>query len=231
MAHENRILASLPPDDRLRLLSRFEPVVLPKGKVLYEAGDAVQYAYFPTDGLLSLLVITPNGDAVEVAMVGGEGFIGLPILLHSDATSYRIVAQLSTSALRIRAEPLRAELARSTLFHHALLRYTHDMLSETSRAFVCQRFHSTAQRLSRWLLVVGERAGSDTLEVTHESMAHVLGVPRSLVTTAAVELQDAGHIWYRHGHIIIKNRKQLKIAACDCYRTGDRDESRVRSAS
>jgi CRP-like cAMP-binding protein len=231
VAHDNRLLASLPPDERLRLASRFENVTLPKGKLLYEAGDAVQHAYFPTDGLLSLLVITPNGEALEVAMVGSEGFIGLPILLHSDTTSFRIVAQLSTPTLRIRAEELRAEVGRSTLFHHALLRYAHEMLGETSRAFVCHRFHSTAQRLSRWLLVVGERAGSDTLELTHESMAHILGVPRSLVTTAAVELQDAGHIWYRHGHIIIKNRKQLKIAACDCYRTRDRDEPRARSAS
>ena len=77
MAHDNRLLASLPPDERLRLASRFETVTLPKGKLLYEAGDAVQYAYFPTDGLLSLLVITPNGEAIEVAMVGSEGFIGL----------------------------------------------------------------------------------------------------------------------------------------------------------
>ena len=231
MAHENRLLASLPPDERLRLVSRLEHVVLPKGKLLYEVGDAVHYAYFPSDGLLSLLVITPNGDAIEVAMVGGEGFIGLPIVLHSDTTSYRIVAQLSTSALRIRAEALRAEIGRSTPFNRSLLRYAHDVLSETSRAFVCHRFHSTAQRLSRWLLVVGDRAGSDTLDLTHESMAHVLGVPRSLVTTAAVELQDAGHIWYRHGHIIIKNRKQLKIAACDCYRASDHDEPRLRSAS
>ena len=231
MAHENRLLASLPPDERLRLAIRCEHVTIPKGKVLYEAGDAVQHAYFPTHGLLSLLVITPNGDAVEVAMVGSEGFIGLPIILHSDTTSYRIVAQLPTAAVRIRAEALRAELGRSTLFHHSLLRYAHDALSEISRAFVCHRFHSTAQRLSGWLLSVGERAGLDTLELTHESMAHVLGVPRSVVTTAAVELQDAGHIWYRHGHIIIKNRKQLKIAACDCYRTRDRDEHRVRSAS
>jgi CRP-like cAMP-binding protein len=231
VAHENQLLASLPLDERRCLLSRLEHVVLPKGTVLYDAGDAVAHAYFPTDGLLALLVITPNGDAVEVATVGREGFIGLPILLRSDTTSYRIVAQLSTSALRIRAEALRAEVGRSIPLHTALLRYAHDVLTETSRAFVCHRFHSIAQRLSRWLLVVGERAGSDTLDVTHESMAHVLGVPRSVVTTAAVALQDAGHIWYRHGRLIIKNRRQLKIAACDCYRTSDRDEARARAAS
>ena len=231
MADDNRLLASLPRDDRLRLATRCENVTLPKGKVLYEAGDAVQHAYFPTHGLLSLLVMTSNGEAVEVAMVGSDGFVGLPIVLHSDTTSYRIVAQLPTAALRIRAEVLRAEVAHSTLFHQSLLRYAHDVLSEISRAFVCHRVHSTAQRLSAWLLVVGDRAGSDTLNLTHESMAHVLGVPRSVVTTAAVELQDAGHIWYRHGHIIIKNRKQLKIAACDCYRTRERDEPRARSAS
>ena len=231
MAPDNRLLASLPPDERLRLATRCENVTLPKGKVLYEAGDAVPHAYFPTHGLLSLLAIAPNGDAVEVAMAGSDGFIGLPIVLHSDTTSYRIVAQLPTAAVRMRAEALRAELGRSTLFHQSLVRYAHDVLSEISRTFVCHRVHSTAQRLSGWLLIVGDRAGSDTLELTHESMAHVLGVPRSVVTTAAVELQDAGHIWYRHGHLIIKNRQQLKIAACDCYRTRDRDEHRVRSAS
>ena len=159
MAHENRLLASLPPDERLRLATRFENVTLPKGKVLYEAGDAVQHAYFPTHGLLSLLVITPNGDAVEVAMVGSEGFIGLPIILHSDTTSYRIVAQLPTAAVRIRAEALRAELGRSTLFHHSLLRYAHDVLSEISRAFVCHRFHSTAQRAPQWLAAQRRRSG------------------------------------------------------------------------
>ena len=231
MSHDNRLLASLPPDERLRLAAQCEHVTLPKGKVLYEAGDAVQHAYFPTHGLLSLRAIAPNGEAVEVAMVGSDGFIGLPIVLHSDTTSYRIVAQLPTAALRIRADALRAELARSILFHQSLLQYAHDVLGDISRAFLCQRFHSTAQRLSRWLLIIGDRAGSDTLELTHESMAHVLGVPRSVVTTAAVGLQDAGHIWYRHGHLIIKNRRQLKIAACDCYRASHREGQRARSAS
>jgi CRP-like cAMP-binding protein len=226
VAHDNRLLASLPADERLRLATRSENVTLPKGKVLYEAGDAVQHAYFPTHGAVSLLAIAPNGEAVEVSMVGSDGFVGLPIVLHSETTSYRIVAQLPTAAVRIRADALRTELTRSTPFHQSLLRYAHDVLNDVSRAFVCHRFHSTAQRLSGWLLIVGDRAGSDALDLTHESMAYVLGVPRSVVTTAAVELQDAGHIWYRHGHIIIKNRRQLKIAACDCYRTSDR----VRSA-
>ena len=229
MAPENRLLASLPPAEKLRLAVRCEHVTIPKGKVVYEAGDVVQHAYFPIQGLLSRMAIAPNGDAVEVAMVGSDGFIGLPIILHSETTSYRIVAQLTTAAVRIRADALQAELARSPQFHQSLLRYTHDVLDEIARAFVCHRVHSTAQRLSGWLLIVGERAGSDTLDLTHESMAHTLGVPRSVVTTAAVELQDAGHIWYRHGHIVIKNRRQLKIAACDCYRA--RDAQQVRSAS
>ncbi|HLG56008.1 MAG TPA: Crp/Fnr family transcriptional regulator [Vicinamibacterales bacterium] len=230
MARENRLLASLQPDERLRLASRLEHVVLPKGKVLYEAGDAVRHAYFPTHGLLSLLAITPNAEAIEVAMVGSEGFIGLPIVLHSDTTSYRVVAQLSTAALRMRAEALRAELGRSSSFHKSLLRYAHDVLSETSRSLVCHRFHSPSQRLSRWLLGAGDRLGSDTLDLTHEGLAHVLGIPRTAVTEAAVALQDAGHIWYRHGHIIIKNRPQLRMAACDCYRVNEREEDHVPSA-
>ena len=108
----------------------------------------------------------------------------MTILLQRDTPSFRIVAQLATPALRIRAEEFRAEVGRSTVFHHALLRYAHDMLSETSRAFVCHRFHSTAQRLSRLLLVVGERAGSDPLAPTPEPVAPVMGLPRAHVRTA-----------------------------------------------
>ncbi len=231
MAYENRLLTALPPGERLRLATRCEHVTIPKGTVLYEAGDPVQYAYFPTHGLLSRLAITPNGDAIEVAMVGSEGFIGLSIVLHSEATSYRIVAQLATAAVRVRAEILRAELGRSSALHHALLRYAHDVLSETARSLVCHRFHSSSQRLSRWLLGAGDRVGSDTLDLTHECLAHVLGIPRTAVTEAAVVLQDAGHIWYRHGHIIIKNRLKLRMAACACYRATDRGDARVRVAS
>jgi CRP-like cAMP-binding protein len=182
-------------------------------------------------GLLSRLAIAPNGDAIEVAMVGSEGFIGLPIVLHSETTSYRIVAQLSTAAVRIGAEALRVELKRSSCLLQSLLHYAHDVLSETSRSLVCHRFHSSSQRLSRWLLGAGDRLGSDTLDLTQEGLAHALGIPRTAVTAAAVVLQDAGHIWYRHGHIIIKNRRKLRMAACECYRETDREDDRVRVAS
>jgi CRP-like cAMP-binding protein len=141
------------------------------------------------------------------------------------------VAQLSTAAVRLNAEALRTELGRSSALLQSLLRYAHDVLGEAARSLVCHRFHSSSQRLSRWLLGAGDCFGSDTLDLTHECLAHALGIPRTAVTAAAVLLQDAGHIWYRHGHIIIKNRKQLKIAACDCYRTRDRDDPRARSAS
>ena len=231
MAYENRLLTLLPPDERLRLATRFENVTIPKGTVLYEAGDPVPHAYFPMRGLLSRLAIAPNGEAIEVAMVGSEGFIGLPILLHSETTSYRIVAQLSTAAVRVSADALRTELGRSSALLQSLLRYAHDVLCETSCSLVCHRFHSSSQRLSRWLLGAGDRFGSDSLDLTHECLASALGIPRTAVTAAAVLLQDAGHIWYRHGHIIIKNRPKLRMAACECYRTADRGDHPVRIAS
>jgi CRP-like cAMP-binding protein len=231
LAYENRLLMSLPPDARLRLATRCENVTLPKGAVLYEAGDLVQHAYFPMHGLLSRLAIAPNGEAIEVAMVGREGFIGLPILLHSETTSYRIVTQLSTAAVRLSADALRTELGRSSALLQSLLRYAHDVLGEAARSLVCHRFHSSSQRLSRWLLGAGDCFGSDTLDLTHECVAHALGIPRTAVTAAAVLLQDAGHIWYRHGRIIIKNRRHLRMASCACYRAIDREDDRVRVAS
>jgi CRP-like cAMP-binding protein len=167
--------------------------------------------------MVSLLSMTQTGDSVEVATVGSEGMIGLPIVVSSAPAPYSVAVQLRTDVPRLSAETLRLELTRGSVLHHILLRYLHSLVGHMAQTAVCYRFHTARQRLCRWLLAAADRADSDTLELTQQLLAQTLGLPRTRVTAIAVELQDEGAIRCRHGHITILNRPGLMAASCECY--------------
>ena len=223
MPAANRLLAGLPRETYERLLSLVVRVPLPRGHVLYARGDPMRFAYFPLSGLVSLLATTAQGQTVEVAMTGNDGLVGLPIILHVDIASHQTVVQIAGEAFRVPADILRAECTRNASLQVALLRSTHALLDQLSQSAVCHRFHAVLPRLSRCLLVAQDRGESETLFLTHETIAHRLGIPRNRVTAAAVALQDAGVIQYRHGKISIVNRRRLEAEACECYRSGRGD--------
>ncbi len=214
---ENRLLAALPRAEYECLLPHLERVYFPQGKVLCEAGDIVRRAYFITKGMVSLLSITEDGGTTEVAMVGNEGMIGIDIILRVGVTPYRSLVQIPVDALSIKTEPLKAEFGRSVQFQELLLRYTHALLTQVSQSVVCNRFHTVEARLSRWLLEARNRVGSDSFQLTQESISHILGTPRTVVTVAANKLQDAGLIRYKRGSITILTPQRLEAAACECY--------------
>lgn len=226
----NRLLSALPPAEYARLQPHLERVQLDRGRALYHAGDAVRHAYFLTGGMASLLSTTERGETIEVAIVGSEGLAGLAAVLGTHETPYGCVVQLPAEALRVRADVLRAEFDRGGRLRELLLSYTHALLCQIGQSAVCNRFHTTEQRLCRWLLVSHDRARSDTVELTQEFLSQMLGAPRTGVTAAAVPLQDAGLIRYRRGRITILNRQRLEAAACECYRIIRRDLGRLLAA-
>lgn len=230
MSTENALLASLSPDDRQRVVRQCECVAPSKGRVLIDISDSFDYAYFPIGGLTSLMAITAQDQSLELAMIGNEGFIGLPIVLEGGSAAYQVAVRTESQMWRIRAAKLRGELDRHGALQTTLLRYCHDVQQEFAQAVICHRFHRTSQRLSRWLLAAQDRLHSEVVEVTQESLAGVLGVPRTAVTAGALVLQDAGYIRYRHGRIVIANRERLLRAACDCYRVLRREHEHAHLA-
>jgi CRP-like cAMP-binding protein len=213
----NWLLARLPRDDYDRLAPHLENVALLKRKSIFSAGDLMPDAYFPMSGIVSLLATTAHDETVEVAVVGNDGIIGLPIVLHAGTAPYDAMVLVSGSACRIKADILRAEFRRSGALQVLLLDYAHSLLLQFSQSAVCNRFHTSLRRLSRWLLMAHDRVDLDSLQLTQESLAHVLGLQRTYVNAAARELADAGLIRYRHGKITILNRERLERAACECY--------------
>ena len=215
----NRILEALPREEHARLLPLLSPVRFPKGKVLWEAGDEIRYAFFITSGMVAMLSVTYDAETVEVGMIGNEGMAGVAALLRCETAPYQVVSQLPSAALRIGVQALRAEFARSPRLQDLLIRYTHALLTQIAQSTSCHRFHTAEQRLCRWLLTTADRAGSNTLPLTQEFLAQMIGVPRSSVTAAAAALQNRGLISYSRGTIILLNRSGLESASCECYRT------------
>jgi CRP-like cAMP-binding protein len=215
----NLILASLPKSELALLAPRLTPVKLPQGQTLLDAGQTVEFAYFLDGGLASVVATMESGTSVEVGVVGKEGVIGLPVLLGTESLPNRTFIQIPASGFRIKAGHLQEAFERPGKLRQRLQRYLQVHLVQASQTAACNRLHEIAERLSRWLLMCQDRTESNDLQITHQSLADMLGTPRSTVTLAARMLQKAGLVDYSRGHIKIQNRKGLEDAACECYRT------------
>jgi CRP-like cAMP-binding protein len=214
----NRILAALPYEELTNVQRHLDRVHFKKGEVVYATGDRIQYVYFPVDGLFSLGCNTEDGSTAEIAMIGKEGIIGHPVILKHGMTLYEVSVQMATEALRIRAEVLEEEFQKGGALQALVLRYLDLFIAQVSQLSICNRFHILGKALSRWLLVAQDLANSDSLDLTHESISHALGVPRTGVTMAAGNLQRAGLIRYSRGKIVILDRVRLEANSCECYR-------------
>jgi len=217
-AVNNRLLAALPHEEYQRLQHHLEFVHLSKRRTLCEAGDPIRHAYFLNSGMGSLLGLTQGGATVEIAMVGNEGMLGLPLVLRARSTPYRIMVQIPGVALRIKADVIRAEFKRGGKLQDLLLSYTHALITQISQSAVCNRFHTMEKRLCRWLLIAHDHVDGDTFHLTQEIISYMMGTPRTGVTMAAGALQDAGLIRYKRAKITIVDRSGLEQAACECYR-------------
>jgi CRP-like cAMP-binding protein len=214
----NNLLASLPREEYEHLLPHLELIRLAPGKILYNAGEVIRHAYFPLSGMICLLATTEDGRTIEIGMIGNEGMSGIPIILKTSIAPYQIMVQLAANAARIRADKLREEFSRGGQLQDMLLRYAHTLLTQIAQSAACNRFHTTEERLCRWLLVSRDRVHSDTIHLTQEFLSYMLGVPRTSVTMIASALQKEGSIRYSRGKIFIIDRQRLEAASCECYR-------------
>ena len=200
------------------MLSGLEPVKLEYGQVLYEPTGLIRHVYFPIDCLVSLLTAVDNGRVLEVGMVGNEGMVGMPMVLGIGESAVRALVQGGGTAMRMPASRFRTEFNKNILLQRALFRYTHLLMAQVSQTAACNRFHEAEGRLARWLLMTSDRLHTDEFLLTHEFLAHMLGVRRVGVTKAAEGLRRKKLIVYSRGHITILDRAQLEKAACVCYR-------------
>jgi CRP-like cAMP-binding protein len=190
---------------------------LPFGQILYEPGETIRQVYFPGDCLISLLTSVDKRRTLEVGMVGNEGMAGMPVVLGVDISGVRALVQGGGNALRMSSMRFRAAFDRDQPLRQALFLYTHALMAQISQTAACNRFHTAEARLARWLLMTRERVGSDDFPLTHEFLAHMLGVRREGVTEAASALKRRKIISYSRGKIQILDVRGLKASTCSCY--------------
>ena len=187
------------------------------GEVLYESGGQLKHVYFPTTAIVSLLYVLENGATAEIAMVGNEGILGISLFMGGETTPSRAVVQRAGHGLRLRADLIKQEFNRAGPLLRLLLRYTQALITQMMQTAVCNRHHTVEQQLCRWLLLSLDRMSGNSLTMTQEVIANLLGVRREGVTEAAGRLQRTGLIRYSRGHIEVLDRPGLERAACECY--------------
>jgi len=218
LAIRNRILGALPNEEYGRIAPYLSAVRFEKDDVIYRSEDPIDFVYLPESGLISLLSTTETGSTIEVAMLGKEGVVGLPIILKNRIIPYDVKVRFRSDALKIKAEIFQEEFDKGQVLHEFVLRYLNVMIMQISQSSICNRFHTIEATLSRWLLTVQDQTSSNTLDLTQKVISEALGVPRTGVTVAAGALQTAGAIRYSRGKIVILDRVRLESHSCECYR-------------
>jgi CRP-like cAMP-binding protein len=214
---DNHLLAVLSARERGRVARHLGTVPLRVHDVLYQPGDPVTAVYFPLDGVLSVLMPTPEGQVLEVGVIGREGLAGWPLALGSAVTPLRTVVHSPGAALRMSAAAFRAELGRRGALARLVQRYADAFVHMVLHLAVCGYYHPLEQRCCFRLLLTSDRLDSDQFPVTQELLARALGVRRTSVSAAARGLQEGGLIRYRRGRVRVLDRPGLEAASCPCY--------------
>jgi len=214
---QNHLLAALPAADYARLAPDLELIPMPLGWAVYESGGHMNYVYFPTTCIVSLLYVMESGASAEIAITGNEGLVGISLFMGGESTPSRAVVQSAGNGYRLRASVLKKEFALGGNLQHLALRYTQALITQMAQTAVCNRHHAVDQQLCRWLLLSLDRLESNELVMTQELIANMLGVRREGVTEAAGKLQADGLIHYSRGHIKVLDRAKLEKRVCECY--------------
>jgi len=223
----NKLLAALPEDEYQRLLPHLELVSMSLGQVIYASGGKMSHVFFPTNAIASVLCVMGDGASAEMAVVGNEGIVGIFLFMGGKTTTSSVVVQSAGHAYRLNGDRLLKEFDRAGELQHLLLLYTQALLTQVAQTAVCNRHHLLEQQLCRSLLLSLDRSSSNELVMTQELIANRLGVRRESVTEAAGNLQKAGLIEYRRGHITVLDRAGLEAHTCECYTVVKEESDRL----
>jgi CRP-like cAMP-binding protein len=215
----NHLLASLPTEDWNRWQKILEPIHFQAGDVVYEVGETIRYVYFPTTTILSVTQLLREGGTVEVAMIGAEGMSGISIFMGDGVSTQRVVALRPGDAYRVKTSWISNELRNVHPLMHHILRFTQSLITQMSQIGACNHHHPLEQQFSRWLLFYADRANSNLVTCTQETIANMLGVRRERMAKAANNLQKIGLIQYSRGKIKLIDRLMLEQHTCECYAT------------
>lgn len=214
---KNALLAALPAAECERLANDLELVPLTLGQVLYEAGQTMSHGYFPIDCIVSLLYVMKNGASAEIAVVGNEGMIGIPLFMGGDSTISRAVVQNAGHAYRLKAQVLKDEFDSGRALRRLLLMFASALITQLVQTAACNRHHPVHKQLCRWMLLSLDRLPSTRISMTGKLIGNMLGLNSAQVLKATSVLAKAGLIHYHKGEITVLDRAGVEKRSCECY--------------
>lgn len=223
----NRLLAEFPAAELARLEPCLEPVELEAGEVLHAPDEHATGVWFPAGAVIGLNTMLDDGAAIEVAMVGDDGMLGIGAVLGGGSTPWEASVQIGGTALRLKSALLIESMNREPRVQDRLLRYMQALLAQVGQTAACNRHHAVEQQLCRWLLLALDRLPGRRILATQERIAGNLGVRREGITVAARKLQKLGVVDYGRGCIVVLDRERLEEMACECYGVIRREEERL----
>jgi CRP-like cAMP-binding protein len=223
----NALLAALPSAERARFSSDLELVPLNLGQVLYESGQTMSHAYFPTDCVISLLYVMKNGESAEIAIVGNEGMVGIALFMGGDSTMSRAIVQNAGHAYRLKAQVLKDEFHRGNALTRALLMFGSALITQMVQTAACNRHHTVDQQLCRWMLLSLDRLPTGQISMTAKLIGNMLGLGAVEVITATDILSKAGLIQYDDGEITVLDRPGVELRSCECYGVVKKESDRL----
>lgn len=216
-AQGNHLLEALPAADWEHWSEHLQLVEMACGQVLYDSGCNMTHVHFPTSSIVSLLHQTASGACAEVATVGNDGVVGVPLLMGSLSTNGRAVVQSAGLGYRLPREVVVDAFNAGGGAMQLLLRYTQALLTQVAQTALCNRHHAVEQQVCRLILQNLDRVQGNVLKLTQELLAGKLGVRRESVTLVALALQRDGLIRYARGRIEVLDREGLEERSCECY--------------
>lgn len=214
---QNHLLAALPAGEFERVSPYLQQVPMALGEVLYESGQRLQHAYFPTTSIVSLHYVMGNGASAEIAGVGNEGVLGISLFMGGGTSPSKALVHTAGYGYRLNSKLLVDEFNRGGAMLRLLLRYSQALITQMAQTGACNRHHSVEQQLCRWLLLTLDRTPSNDLVMTQKMIASMLGVRRESVTEVAGKLKQLGVINYHRGRITVLDRAGLNAHVCECY--------------
>jgi CRP-like cAMP-binding protein len=218
ISNGNKLLLGIPETEHRLIRAHLEPFQFRQHFILHEPNQRLEFAYFPNDGLISLVVTTEDGKTVEVGMVGNEGVAGVSAAAGLAVCPLRHVVQVPGEGFRIKVSALQSWLDSAPELQTVLSRYAVVLGMLVAQTAACNRLHDSGQRLARWLLMAADRVDARSLPMTHDFLATILGTDRPSVSVAAKILQTKKIINYRRGTLEILSRKKLESSVCECYK-------------
>lgn len=199
------------------MLGEIQAVTLKQRDVLYDVGDKIDYVYFMESAVGSIITMMQDGSAIEVAMTGFEGVVGVAALLGENVSQQHVVIQLPGKAYRVKAATAKAEFESNIAFRNHVLSFVEAFIELGGQSAACNRLHQVEPRCARWLLMASDRTQSNVLPLTQDYLAVMVGVRRSGISEVAANFQRLGYIRYKKGKIEILDRDGLEKVACECY--------------